>query len=312
LELRGGARIKADKSLIGIILIALVVSTVITLFIIGEGGGPYSIIKTEYSKSGTGRWLTGVNLLAKEPIGSLRISHFALINRTDLIGEIDRNGTPEEVCKRIRSLEAYLKAVEAVGGEPTIRKLRVEIPRWEDENSMVREEFDLYLYDFSDYVWQAVPDEIMYSLQRPRFGWGHLYDYYSAFGCAFDEDGKLTYFLEGVADFYVNKVIIIDELSVQLNQNKTTYYGVTREDTTGEERSVLFAPDRGVVTFKDLSRNDRMSVVFSMDTSKFPLDQRGLHQIPIRSVLHIVEITVDGTETEYIHRIVEPPPPESD
>jgi hypothetical protein len=299
---------KADRSLVGIIMIALVVSTVITLFIIGEGGGPYSIIKSEYSKSGTGRWLIGVNLLAKEPIGSLKISHYALIKRD--YPEIDPTGTPEEVSKRIRSLESYMKAVEAVGGEPIVKKLRVQIPRWEDEDTLLNEEFDLYIYDFSEYVWQAVPDDIMYSLQRPRHRYGHLFDYYNAFGCAFDDNGNLTYFLEGVADFYVNKVIIIDELTVQLNQNKTTYYGVTKEDTPGGELSVLFAPDRGIVTFEDLERNDRISVVFSMDTSKFPLDKNGLGQVSIQSVLHIVEITVDDTETEYIHRIVEPNPPQ--
>jgi len=302
--------VRADRSLVGVILIALTVSTVITMFLIGEGGGPYSVVKAEYGKSGTGRWLTGINLLAKEPIGSLTVSHFALIVRNDLLVELDREGTLEEVSERVRSLESYMGMVQATGSEPELRKLRVEISRWEDENTLLREEFDLYLYDFSEYVWQAVPGEIMDSLERPTFNWGHLYDYYSAFGCAFDDRGNLTYFLQGVADFYVNRVIIIDELTVQHNENKSTYLGVTGEGEPGDEQSVLLAPDRGVVKFEDVKRNDRMSVVFSMDTSKFPLDQRGIGQMPISSVLHIVEITVDGAESEYISRIVDPSPPE--
>jgi hypothetical protein len=158
-------------------------------------------------------------------------------------------------------------------------------------------------------VWQAVPDDIMYSLQRPTFRWGHLYDFYNVFACAFDEEGNLTYFYEGVADFYVNKVIIIDELTIQLNENKSTFFGVTKEDTP-DEHSILFAPDRGVVTFEELERNDRISVVFSLDTSKFPLNPGGIHQIPIRDVIHIVEIEVDGAVEEYIVRTVDPPQPE--
>ena len=299
---------KADRSLIGIILLALAVSTIITLFIIGEGGGPYSIVKSEYSSAGSGRWLSGLTLLAKEPIGSVRMSHYALIIRNDQIMDLDRNGTPEEICRRVRSLESYLDMVEAAGFEPDVKKFKVKIPRWEGE-TMVREEFDLYLYDFSRYVWQAVPDDIMYSLERPKYRFGHLYDYYNVFAGIFDDEGNLTHFLQGVADFYLNKVIIIDELTIQLNENKTTYYGVTQEEKQ-DELSVLIAPDRGIVTFEDLERNDRMSVVFSMDTSKFPLGLGGISQVPIRSVLHIVEINVDEVELEYIIRLIDPPPPQ--
>ena len=301
---------KADRSLVGVIAIALVISTVITMFIVGEGGGPYSVIKSEYGGSGPGRWLVGISLLAKEPIATLKVSPYGFVRRQECLAGIDLDGTPQEVMARIPSLRSYLDMAAAVNMEPIVRPLDIVVPRYQDEKTLLQEEFHAYIYDFSELVWQAVPDELMYSTERPVFGRGHLWDFYNAFACLFDEDGNLTYFYQGVADFFVSKVIIIDELSIQRNEEKTTYYGVTKEDTADEARSIVYAPDRGVVTFEDLERNDRVGVVYSLDTNKLPLNPGGMSSISFYTVMHIFETRTDEAEAEYIVSMHDPPRPQ--
>jgi hypothetical protein len=300
---------RADRSLVGVIGIALVASTALTLFIIGEGGGPYSIVKSEYSASGRGRWVSGVTLLCKEPIASLRLSHYCLLNRTELLADVDRNGTPEQICRRIPNLLSYLSTTQTMGQEPDVKALKVEMARWESYEDIVRETYDLILYDFSKIVWQAVPDRIMYSLERPAHGRGHLWDFYNCFACIFDDEGQPIFFYEGVADFFLNKVISIEELTVQKNEQKDMYYGVVEENSTDDAFSVLRAPDRGVVTFEDLKRNDHIAVYYSLDSSKTPLQQGGIFATPFHQIMRIVAISVDEGEPDYIFNVLDPPQP---
>jgi hypothetical protein len=301
--------VKADRGLVGVIGIALVVSTVVTLFIIGESGGPYSIVKSEYGPSGRGRWLAGISLLAKEPIGSLKLSHYCLMKRNDHIETVRRDGPPEEVAERIPNLKSYLDMSRNAGVEPLIHSFKVKIPRWENPSTLLQEEFNLYLYDFSKLVWQAIPDDLMHSMNRPNFGRGHLWDYYNAFACLYNEAGNLTHFFGGVSDFFLSRVIIIEELTIQKEAEKVIYHGVAKEEVGSEVLSILGSPERGVVIFEELERNDHVSVVYSMDSSKLPLGRTGLSSIPWHSVLHIVEIRVDEASAEYVVNIHDPPAP---
>lgn len=300
---------KIDRSLIGVALIALIVSTLITLFMIGAKGGPYSIVSDEYRSAGARRFISGVTILAKKPMEYLTLSHYCLINRTDLIINVSRVGEPEEVMERIPNLQTYLNMSDLL--PPRKFNFSVRIPIWIDRERLVERKFQVYLYDFSRIAWQAVPDEIRRSTRRPSFRGGHLWDYYDVFACAFDEGGNLTYFYEGVADFFLGRVISVEELTVQRNGKKTTYFGVGEEGKPGEAiGSVLEVPDRGVVTFEDVKRNERLAVTFSIDPSRMPLDPTKTYgQIPIHHIMHVVEITADGAAPRYLANMVKPPKP---
>jgi len=299
---------RLDRSLLGTILIALVISTLITIFIVGERGGPYLLVKNEYRAAEKGRFIIGQTLLAKEPIAHLRLSYFCLVNRTDLIAGIDASGSPEDVCARIPSLGSYLDISRAGFRAPKVSHFRIQLPRWVDGDRLVKKDYDVYLYDFSQSVWQAVPSDLMHSLERPRFGRGHLWDFYNAFACLFDEDGNLTYFYEGVADFYTGRVISVEELTVQKNEEKSVYYGTVEGEGAENVLSVLNAPDRGIADFEGLRRNDRITVLFSIDSSKLP-SINGNWAVAIHQILHIVAISVDGVEAEFLANVVEPPKP---
>lgn len=300
---------RVDRSLVGTVEIALVVSTLVTLFIVGEKGGPYLLVKNEYRGGEKGRFIIGQTLLAKEAIASLELSYFCLVNRTELIGGVDRSGSPQDVCARIPSLRSYLDISEAGFRAPEVSHFQVQLPVWIDRDRLVRKEFDLYLYDFSGLVWQAVPSELMHSLKRPTFGRGHLWDYYNVFACLFDEKGNLSCFYEGVADFYTGKVISIEELTVQRNEEKSVYYGAAEDaETAGNVLSMLNAPDRGIAHFEELRRNDRVTVLFSIDSSKLPSID-GNWAVPMYRIVHIAAISVDGAEVEFIANMANPPKP---
>jgi len=300
---------RVDRSLVGAVLIALVISTLVTLFIVGEKGGPYLLVKNEYRSAEKGRFIIGQTLLAKEPIASLKLSYFCMVNRTELLGGINRSGSPQDVCARIPSLRSYLDMSEAGFRAPEITHFRVQLPIWVDAERLVEKEFDLYLYDFSKLVWQAVPADLMHSLERPAFGRGHLWDYYNVFACLFDKEGNLSYFYEGVADFYTGKVISIEQLTVQRNDEKSVYYGAAEDaETTGDVLSTLNAPDRGVVSYEELRRNDRVTILFSIDSSKLPSID-GNWAVPIYRIVHIAVISVDGVGEEFIANMADPPKP---
>lgn len=300
---------RGSRSLLGVILIALVLSTVVTLFIIGEEEGIYSVVSNEYRSAGGTRFISGVALLMKQPVSWLSLSHYCLMNRTELIAGRSYEGTPEEICLSVAAIEAYMNMSEF--HQPKRIHIPVEIPIWIDEETMVEREFDLYLFDFSKVVWEAVPDEIMYSTDRPVFRNSHLWDFYSTFACLFDEDGDLTYFFVGVADFYLNKILSLEELTVERNENETEYLGLTEEGRIREgSPSVLTTPDRGFVLFEDLERNDRLGVKFHIDPNAMPQSRRTTHgRIPIYQLIHIVEIETSTGGSEYLVNMVEPPKP---
>lgn len=300
---------KADRSLLGVILIALVLSTIVTAFIIGEDDAPFSVVKNEYRESGNARFISGVTLLTKQSLPWLRVSHYCLMNRTDLIGNISRQGTPWEVCERMPGVQAFLNI--STFRDPKKIRLKTTIPLWEDRETLVEKEFDVYLYDFSESAWHAIPDKIMYSIKRPKFRWAHLWDFHDAFACLFDENGDLTYFYIGVADFFINKVKSLDEMTIERNENTTKYLGLSEEGRIKEgEPSVVNAPDRGVILFKDLKRNDRLAVKTVLDPSVMPqMRRRPSGYIPLNELIHIVEIEPSTGETEYLANSFRPPKP---
>ncbi len=299
---------KGARSLAGVVMIALLVSTLVTAFMVGEEGS-YAIVKAEYGVSGRSRVVSGITLLAKRSMGSLRLSHFALVNRTDLVQDRIWEGEPAEICEQVPSIKSYLDTSRAVGIEPQISQFSMELTHWLDHDTKVRKKYEAYLYDFSEIVLHAVPETIMHSLQRPVYGRGHLWDYYDAFACLFDENRKLAYFYIGVADFYINRVISIEELTVQRNDDRSTYYGVTGEGEIMQGvLSTLGVPPRGIARFEDVRRNDMLSVVMSIDSSKMPL-RDGTYSRAITEVMQIIQISENEVEPEYIVNAFDPPRP---
>ncbi len=278
---------RIDRTLIGVVLIALVLSTVVTAFLVGERG-EYSIVKEirpRWIRKLTGkRYSFGLTLVAKQDIGSIRISHYSLMNRTDRISGFKSEGTPEEIAQRIPSIQAYLQATE---GNPVLREISVH------DVEIGKQDFELHLYDFSKVVWLSVPSDIMMSTDRPRAGITFLWNYYDVFACAFDKKGNLAYFYQGVADFFLNKIVSVKELFIERNDEKEVYYGVTEEGETQEiASSILHAPARGVLSFENLKRNDRIGVLFQVDGGGVP-DNKG--------ILHITAISADEGKPEFIY-----------
>lgn len=79
-----------------------------------------------------------------------------------------------------------------------------------------------------------------------------------------DGEGELSRFYQGVADFFLQKVISVKELSVEKNEEKSLYFGATAEEVEGAS-SIFSAPPRGVLVFEDIRRNDVIGVLFQVD-----------------------------------------------
>jgi hypothetical protein len=275
---------RIDRSLVGVILIAVVVSTLITVLIISEGE-EYSIVKRV--RPGWVAQRTGetysftLTMVANSKLVSMKIRHYCLMNRTDKIVNISKSGTPEEIAARIPEIEAYLGAT---GNDPSLVDISVH------DVEIGKHEYELHLYDFSNVVWSSIPEEIMKSTDRPRSGIGFLWDYYDTFAVLLDGEGELSRFYQGVADFFLQKVISVKELSVEKNEEKEVYFGATVEEVEGAS-SMFNAPPRGVLFFEDLKRNDVIGVLFQVDGGGVPIS---------KGLLHITSVSVNEADPEYI------------
>lgn len=275
---------RIDRSLVGVILIAIVVSTLITGFIVGERGG-YSIVKNvrpNWAPQRTGETYSfTLSIVANSNLGSIKVRHYCLLNRTDRIINVSKSGSPGEIAGRIPEIEAYLGAIR---NDQSLVDVSVH------EVGIGEREYELHLYDFSRVVWSSVPEGIMKSTNRPRSGIGFLWDFYDTFAVLLDKEGELSRFYQGVADFFLQKAISVRELSVEKNEEKEIYFGATVEEVE-DESSMFNAPPRGVLIFENIKRNDVIGVLFQVDGGGVP-SSRGL--------LHITSISVDEANTEYI------------
>ena len=113
----------------------------------------------------------------------------------------------------------------------------------------------------------------------------------SLFAFVFDSTGNVTQFYSGCWDFFVDRSRSILELTVQLNENITTYAN-KQYMVEGSHPLAETIPWAGEVVFTDLCKDDRVFITFRVNGGAVSGDQ---------SVMQIVELRVDG---EYLGPIV--------
>ena len=113
----------------------------------------------------------------------------------------------------------------------------------------------------------------------------------SLFAFVLDSTGNVTQFYSGCWDFFVDRSRSILELTIQLNENVTTYAN-KQHMVEGSDPLAETIPWAGEVVFKDLCKDDRVFITFRVNGGAVSGDQ---------SVMQIVELRVDG---EYLGPIV--------
>lgn len=268
------------REFIGIVLIALTASTIVTLMLIGEvSEDRVEVLENKHPK-GLGhdsRNTFSLALIAREPLTSVVIEVSALRELDTTTMEVEMGQFGREAMMELEPISTMMEMCNQIGVEPEEFEMEDVV-----RNKTTQ---DLYVFDFTD----ALAD-INGNVVSGYDDWG-LTTVYAGF---FNESG-MSYLYGGVSDFFFMRNSTITELSVEFNDDKKVYKRL-KELSPSEIASgvpdMLDAPPLGMVEFRDLEKDDTMRLAFSIDRSSVP--NQDINEFRLLDGFELIEISCNG------------------
>ncbi len=243
--------VRIDRGFIGVLLIAVVISTVVMSFVTVERVKTgIEIIKNKYPPSIKStvqeRHTFVVNVIARRPYEEVKIK-FSCLRKTvpafsdpSILNKSD--ATLEDIAAEIAPVKACLSAAKAapVGSDREILQVNVNGSKYE-----------ALLYDFGEVIaaGQTISDfsfaPTAYLLWR-------------------DKAGNLTYY-QGSSDFFQNRNQTMESLVISHNDKETTYRSA-KETGYSDIPTIAEAPMLGTVRYEGVEKDDRMYVMFAINS----------------------------------------------
>jgi len=104
-----------------------------------------------------------------------------------------------------------------------------------------------------------------------------------------DKQGNLTYY-QGGSDFFLNRNQSIESLVISYNDNETTYRSVKEAAGSLNLPTIAQAPRLGTVKFEQVKKDDRMYVMFAVNSLSVPAHT---------GMMEIIRIYGDGELVSY-------------
>lgn len=252
---------KIDRRLLGVIGIAFVLSSVITLFIIGERAKEdVTIMRNMFPPELTEAeedFDYVLSMIARKDMEDVTVRYSILtrVYNEDLeyVDPEKRAGsTPRETMGNLRKMEALYGMVEA---------LNVTIDTWNGtviwRDGTEKREFDMYMYDFTDLARATRSDSVV--LETPTI-----------FGVWMDrDDGSVFYFFEGISDYFYDREKTMVNLKITQGDRYTYYSGAGDVEGAGE-LNIMESPMFGKVVFDGVEKDDRLLIMFSVEGRSIP------------------------------------------
>ncbi len=280
---------RADRrELLGVVGIAIVLSTLTTLLIIGEGAKEdVTILSNEFpaelpptSLSTTEEnYQFALKMMARKPLVDVTVRYNTLTRIEDqdityIDPERETGSTPLETIENVRGLGTLLEMAAPLDLEPFIWNGTVE---WEEANKV--HDLDMYLYDFTDLVGALTPNLTALGVRT------------SYVFCLNRSTGCLVYYFEGISDYFYDRNGTIIDLTISHNDRDMRYHAVSDIEMEGRYQEVMKAPLLGRVRFEDVKKDDYLVVVFSLKGTSVPRHKGMLHAIRVyaNGRLHTLE-----------------------
>jgi len=277
---------KVERRLIGVLIISLIVGTLISMYMIREKiETPVSLIDESYPRralSGTSdldQDKYSVAFICREDLTEVAV-HFASLIEVEPIfsGSTGKVQDLEKAGEQVAQISNQLSLLRKAGYEPQVLVTQVEIDG-RRETAVV--------YDFSSQL----------SAVLPPVGSSH---YRSIYVLLVNKSKMIDRLFEGVPDFFFMKDFSLQSLEITLNANKTVYMKA-KEKGQREEGTLPISQVRayGTVLFRNLKRNDRVSIVYRIMSrhEQYPvLFRKQLSKS--RYVIHMVKFQIDGELAE--------------
>jgi hypothetical protein len=253
---------KVDRSLVGVIGIAIVLSTMITLFIIGERAEEdVTILRNEFPATLSTmeqKYAFVLSMIARKPLEQVKVK-YNILRRVlpENIVYLDANHTtgdnPSETLMNLAKLHHTLDQANYVGAQPDVWNGTVE---W--KNATRTHTFDMYMYDFTDMVKASAPSDTGLGVTSTYVVWLN------------QTNGSIFYYFEGISDYFYNRNRTIVDLTITHNDESEYYRAVSEIEVEGKYEQIMEAPMFGTVTFEEVEKDDRLFVIFSLKGTTVP------------------------------------------
>ncbi len=253
---------RVDRSLVGVIGIAIVLSTIITLFIIGERAKEdVTVLRNEFPNRLTTmeqKYAFVLSMIARKPLEDVTVKYNILsrvpkenlqyINPNQTTGS-----TPLETVMNIAKIKALMDMSKRLG---------VKVDMWNGtvdwKNASKTYHFDMYMYDFTDVLRATAPNYTILGLTTTFAVWLN------------QTNGSIFYYFQGVPDFFYNRNRTITDLSITHNTQAQQYRAVSEIEVAGEYQQIMKAPLYGTVSFKNVEKDDRLFIIYSLKGTTIP------------------------------------------
>jgi len=229
------------REAVGIVLIAVVASALVTIFIQGESDVPFEVLEERVPEmippgSKTTHGLS-LGIILRRDVESLTWDFDCLINVTDRDGEptrtVDRAiGTCVRLCEQI-GIPYLRQEIEIEGGRGV-------------------------LYDFSPAFPELAPGSAVLSATT-------VY--------ALVEVGGRNVSYRGVSDFFLNREKSLSSISLSRNEKPETYITAEAGQASAMDRpSIMDAPALGTIRYMDNGIDDRFSMGMVINAVGIPVN----------------------------------------
>ena len=256
--------VKIDRGFIGVLLIAVVISTVFMGFITVEKADKgIEIIKNKYPAmirtSVQERHTFVTNVIARKDYEEVKLVFSVLRIMEPVFGDENitkKSGvTLDEIAAEIVPIKTCLSAgrTSPVGFEREILEFNAN-----------GTDVEALMYDFGGVIaaGQSVPD--ISSAPTSYLLW-------------MDDEGNLTYY-QGSSDFFFSRNASIESLVVSYNDEETTYRSAKEVTGSVDIPTIAEGPKMGTVVYDNVEKDDRMYVMYAINSLTSP-SHKGMIQL---------------------------------
>jgi hypothetical protein len=253
---------RVDRSLLGVIGIAIVLSTLITLFIIGERAEEdVTILRDEFPprlSTMEQKYAFVLSMIARKPLVDVTVKYNVLSDVPEVkdlpVANLTVMSTDEETIRsNLPRVESLLIEADRVGKPPDTWEEEIE---WKGPNQVHK--VRMYMYDFTDLLKATAPGYTVLNIQTTYVVWINT-----------TNDAIARYFV-GSPDYFYNRNSTIVDLTITHNDDSQYYRAVSEIEVAEEYKQIMQAPLAGTVTFEDVVKDDRLFIIYSLKGTTVP------------------------------------------
>jgi hypothetical protein len=253
---------RVDRSLLGVIGIAIVLSTLITLFIIGERAEEdVTILRDEFPprlSTMEQKYAFVLSMIARKPLVDVTVKYNVLSDVPEVkdlpVANLTVMSTDEETIRsNLPRVESLLIEADRIGKPPDTWEEEIE---WKGPNQVHK--VRMYMYDFTDLLKATAPGFTVLNIQTTYVVWINT-----------TNDAIARYFV-GSPDYFYNRNSTIVDLTITHNDDSQYYRAVSEIEVAEEYKQIMQAPLAGTVTFEDVVKDDRLFIIYSLKGTTVP------------------------------------------